>query len=63
VDALRDIAGNVAEWLQPPAEPAETAPVAGGSYLDPAATLADPPLVRLGKRERARHVGFRIVVP
>jgi formylglycine-generating enzyme required for sulfatase activity len=61
--ALQNIAGNLAEWLQPAVEPSETAPVAGGSFLDPAAALADPPVVRLGKRERARHVGFRIVVP
>ena len=59
---LHDLAGNVAEWLhvEPPA--VAVAPVAGGSYLDAAEALRGLPLVSLEKRERARHVGFRVVV-
>lgn len=57
-----DLAGNVAEWLQPAGEPGETAPVAGGSYLDPAATLATLTITPTEKHERTRHVGFRVVV-
>ncbi|MEY2878132.1 MAG: hypothetical protein RLZZ15_512 [Verrucomicrobiota bacterium] len=58
-----DLAGNVAEWLEP-ADGAEreTAPVAGGSILDSAADLRELPLIPTERRTRARHIGFRIVV-
>lgn len=57
-----DLAGNLAEWLQPPSAAGETAPVAGGSYLDAAAALKTVKLASEEKRERARHIGFRVVV-
>jgi len=57
-----DLAGNLAEWLQPPAGAGETAPVAGGSYLDAAGALRPLPVVPVEKRQRARHIGFRVVV-
>jgi hypothetical protein len=53
--------GGVAEWLHAPI--ADThAIVAGGSYLDAPEVLANMPMERILKTERARHVGFRIVV-
>ena len=57
-----DLAGNLAEWLQSPAGSGETAPVAGGSYLDAAGALRPLPVAAVEKRERARHIGFRVVV-
>jgi formylglycine-generating enzyme required for sulfatase activity len=57
-----DLAGNLAEWLQPASAVSETAPVAGGSYLDPADTLIAAKVLPEEKRVRARHVGFRVVV-
>ena len=57
-----DLAGNLAEWLQPATEAGENAPVAGGSYLDAAGALRRLPITLVEKRERARHSGFRIVV-
>lgn len=57
-----DVAGNLAEWLQASVEVGETAPVAGGSYLDAAADLQSLRIERTEKRERARHIGFRFVV-
>lgn len=59
---FHDLAGNLAEWLQPPLEVGETAPVAGGSYLDATDSFKALKLVPEEKRERARHVGFRVVV-
>jgi formylglycine-generating enzyme required for sulfatase activity len=59
---FRDLAGNLAEWLQPAADPSESAPVAGGSYLDPANTLTAFTVTPVEKHERARHIGFRVVV-
>lgn len=59
---FHDLAGNLAEWLQPATDGGETAPVAGGSYLDPAGALALLPVTPIDKRERARHIGFRVVV-
>jgi formylglycine-generating enzyme required for sulfatase activity len=53
--------GNVAEWLLPASESEETAPVAGGSFLGRAGQGAAA-LVPTSKRERARHIGFRVVV-
>lgn len=57
---FHDVAGNLAEWLQAGDE--VTAPVAGGSYLDAASALAAPTVTSLEKHERARHLGFRVVV-
>lgn len=59
---FRDLLGNVAEWLAP-AEPASPrALAAGGSYADPEAVLAGVPVVELGRNDRARTIGFRVVV-
>jgi hypothetical protein len=57
-----DLAGNVGEWLEPVRGAGDTAPVAGGSYLDPAATLRAVPIVATAKDQRAPHIGFRVVV-
>ncbi len=54
--------GNLAEWLQPDSTQGDTAPVAGGSYLDPAGVPDTMPVVSMERRGRARHVGFRVVV-
>jgi hypothetical protein len=56
-----DLTGGVAEWLDSTLADS-TAVIAGGSYLDSAEALAAVPLARVSKTERARHVGFRIVV-
>lgn len=55
-----DLAGNVAEWLA--GDQATTAWVAGGSYLDPTDVIARPMIIGREKAERARHVGFRVLV-
>lgn len=57
-----DLAGNVAEWLQPVEKLGDNAPVAGGSYLDSSDALRRIPISPVNKGERARHIGFRIVV-
>ena len=63
-----DLAGNLAEWLEPaetrgaPDAKSAVAPIAGGSFLESAATVATLPVVLLEKGERARYVGFRVVV-
>lgn len=57
-----DLTGNLAEWLQPATDAGETALVAGGSYLDPASALATLAVTPTDKHERARHIGFRVVV-
>jgi hypothetical protein len=54
--------GNLAEWLQPATDAGEAAPVAGGSYLDPASALTVLASTPTDKHERARHIGFRVVV-
>jgi hypothetical protein len=59
--AVAGLRGGLAEWLDA-APAAPEAPVAGGSYLDTPEALAGFVLQRLSKNERARHVGFRIVV-
>ncbi|MGC4073668.1 MAG: SUMF1/EgtB/PvdO family nonheme iron enzyme [Nibricoccus sp.] len=56
-----DLTGGLAEWLDS-TDADLTAVIAGGSYLDAPETLATIPLVPVVKTERARHVGFRIVV-
>ena len=62
VAGFADLTGNLAEWLQPAAANTATAPVAGGSYLDPLPVVKTCPVVPAEKNERARHIGFRIVV-
>ncbi len=57
-----DLAGNLAEWLQPPLQVGETGPVAGGSYLDPAEALKRLKVGQVEKKECARHIGFRVVL-
>lgn len=59
-----DLLGNLAEWLHAPAseQGAETAPVAGGSYLDDPATPGPERPREVPRSERARHIGFRVVV-
>ena len=59
---FENLAGNLAEWLQPATEAGGSAPVAGGSYLDGGDALRRLPITLVEKRERARHIGFRVVV-
>ncbi len=59
---FHDLLGNVAEWLSPASADAEATQVAGGSYAEPAAGLAQVPLVTRQGLERARTIGFRVVV-
>ncbi|MSU24472.1 MAG: hypothetical protein EXS32_11690 [Opitutus sp.] len=59
---IYDLTGNLAEWLQPAEVASETAPVAGGSYLDATDAVGRSPVTVVEKRERARHIGFRVVV-
>jgi hypothetical protein len=62
VAGFADLAGNLAEWLEPASASGAAAPVAGGSYLDPMEVLKTVPVVPTDKAERARHIGFRVVV-
>lgn len=57
-----DLLGNVAEWLEPETAEAEQVPVAGGSYDQTTAELAKVPVVKRSRLERARTIGFRVVV-
>ena len=57
-----DLLGNVAEWLAPTTDDAEAAPVAGGSCTDALADLARVPLEKHSRLDRARTIGFRVVV-
>ncbi len=59
---FHDVAGNLAEWLQPATEVGETAPVVGGSYLDTTDGLIAGKTLTEERRVRARHIGFRVVV-
>lgn len=59
---FHDVAGNLAEWLELPRDDGQTMPVAGGSFLDPASSLSQLPVVLVEKRARARHIGFRFVI-
>lgn len=56
-----DLLGNLAEWAQV-ADDATEAPAMGGSYLDTPETLAKAPSETRSKSDRARHVGFRVVL-
>lgn len=57
-----DLLGNVAEWLAPDRADAEATLVAGGSYAEPEAELAKVPMEKRNRLERARTIGFRVVV-
>ncbi len=58
-----DLLGNVAEWLQPASDPTGLwALTGGGSFLDETAELQRVPVRKVQRNERARHVGFRVVV-
>lgn len=56
-----DLLGNVAEW-QAADDQGTQAEVAGGSYLDVPTALARVPVERRDKTDRARFIGFRLVV-
>ena len=60
-DVFVDLLGNLAEWSSAEAV-TDQAPIFGGSYLDDPAVLAKVPVELRLKRDRARHVGLRIVV-
>ncbi len=56
-----DLTGNLAEWVE--VDPAaDRAPVFGGSYQDSAESLSKLPTVLFNKSDRARNIGFRILV-
>ena len=57
-----DLLGNVAEWLAPATDDAEAALVAGGSCTDALADLSRVPLEKHSRLDRARTIGFRVVV-
>jgi formylglycine-generating enzyme required for sulfatase activity len=58
-----DLLGNLAEWLTPrPDQSPIWSLVAGGSFLDGPALLRSVPSVPTERTERARHIGFRVVV-
>jgi hypothetical protein len=60
---FHDLLGNVAEWLaDSDADQPAMAAVAGGSFRDREATLRTVPVRPLERADRARHVGFRILV-
>ncbi|HTJ79901.1 MAG TPA: SUMF1/EgtB/PvdO family nonheme iron enzyme [Rariglobus sp.] len=56
-----DLLGNVAEWTGTPADD-DTAFVFGGSYLDAPDVLSKVPSEARSRSDRARQVGFRVVV-
>jgi len=57
-----DLAGNLAEWLVPQRDGGDTAPVAEGSFLDSRESMQTLRVVARDRRERAREIGFRVVV-
>ena len=57
-----DLLGNVAEWLATVTDDAEVAPVAGGSCTDALSDLARVPVEKHSRLDRARTIGFRVVV-
>jgi hypothetical protein len=60
-DGFVDLLGNLAEWACAEAV-TDQAQVFGGSYLDAPVVLAKAPVELRLKRDRARHVGLRLVV-
>ena len=61
LNGYRDLVGNLGEWLAAP-EGAESAIVAGGSYLDSPEAHSKFPQETRPKTERARHIGFRFIL-
>lgn len=58
-----DLLGNVSEWLEPGDYQSELwAKTGGGSFLDEPAVLRGVPVRETQRTERARHIGFRILV-
>ncbi|MBT5903730.1 MAG: SUMF1/EgtB/PvdO family nonheme iron enzyme [Opitutaceae bacterium] len=58
-----DLLGNVAEWLAPRADQTGAwSVVAGGSFLDGSEVLRKVPSEVTQRSERARHIGFRVLV-
>ncbi|MEJ6603071.1 MAG: SUMF1/EgtB/PvdO family nonheme iron enzyme [Opitutaceae bacterium] len=58
-----DLLGNVAEWLLPrPNQTGGWALVSGGSFLDQPEVLRKVPSIVTQRSERARHIGFRVLV-
>lgn len=58
-----DLLGNVAEWLAPRDDQTEAwSVVAGGSFLDEPEVLREVPSIVTQRSERARHIGFRVLV-
>lgn len=58
-----DLLGNVAEWLSPrPNQTGGWALVSGGSFLDQPEVLRKVPSIVTQRSERARHIGFRVLV-
>ena len=60
-NGFTDLVGNLAEWTAAETE-SDQAAVFGGSYLDTPQKLTTAPVELRNKRDRARHVGLRIVV-
>ena len=60
-DVFVDLLGNLAEWACAEAV-TDQAQIFGGSYLDIPAVLAKVPVELRLKRDRARHIGLRLVV-
>jgi len=56
-----DLLGNLAEWTQTTASD-DKAIIFGGSYLDAPDTLMKVPTEPRLKSDRARHIGFRVLV-
>jgi hypothetical protein len=60
-DGFVDLVGNLAEWVSADAV-TDQAQIFGGSYLDAPGVLAKVPVELRQKRDRARHIGLRLVV-
>ena len=59
-----ELIGNLSEWLRATESRlgGDPAQVAGGSYLDAGKEVAPGLVVEIARAERARHLGFRVVV-
>jgi hypothetical protein len=60
-DGFVDTLGNLAEWVSAEAV-TDQAQIFGGSYLDAPSVLGKVPVELRLKRDRARHIGLRLVV-